>query len=127
MDAAAINHKARGVIRRSRVTVGLLLLGSMAALLIGPALVGRMDAGQFLSRLLSPAVLALLGLFYLIYLPASLRIYYVLLLGAKGVFSAPERQYFLNRKQRWEKYLFRASLLAGVLAIGLAVVLRWHR
>ena len=62
----------------------------------------------------------MLGLFYLIYLPASLRIYYILLLNATGVFTAEERRYYQEGKRKCGKYLCISALLAGILVVLLA-------
>ena len=112
---------ARRVIRRSRIIAGLLLFGSLAGILGGAAAVNRLSAADFFARFSSPRAIFVLGLFYLIYLPASLRIYYILLLNAKGVFTAEERRYYQEGKRKWEKYLFRSALLAGILVVLLAV------
>ena len=119
--------EARRLIRRGRIITGLLLLGSLAGILGGAAAVNRLGFADFFARFSSPRAILALGLFYLIYLPASLRIYYILLLNATGVFTASERRYYQKGKQQWEKYLFRAALLAGILVILLAVVLRLTR
>jgi hypothetical protein len=66
-------------------------------------------------------------LFALIYLPAMVRIYYILLFDAKGVFTATERQWHQKRKQFWEKVLFKGGLLVGAIIVGLGVFLSWTR
>lgn len=118
---------ARLVIRRSRVIAGLLIFGSLAGFLGGAAAVNRQSAADFFDTVSSSRALFFLGLFYLIYVPASLRIYYILLLNAKGVFTAAERRIYQAGKQKWEKYLFRAALLAGILVVLLALILRLTR
>ena len=117
MNEDSINLKARQTIRRGRIIAGLLIFGSMAGILGGAAAVNRLSAADFFARFCSPRAILWFGLFYLIYLPASLRIYYILLLNAKGVFTASERHYYQEGKQKWEKYLFRSALLAGILVI----------
>ena len=88
MNDGSINLKAKSVIRRGRIIAGLLLFGSLAGILGGAAAVNRLSAADFFARFSSPRAILALGLFYLIYLPASLRIYYILLLNATGVFTA---------------------------------------
>ena len=127
MNEGSINFKARRTIRRSRIITGLLIFGSLAGFLGSAFLVGRQSAADFFARLSSAKAIFFLGLFYLIYVPASLRIYHILLLNAKGVFTASERRNFQAGKQKWEKYLFRAALLAGILVVLLAVMLRLTR
>jgi hypothetical protein len=127
MNNGSINLKAKSVIRRSRIIAGLLIFGSLAGILGGAAAVNRTGAAEFFARFSSPKAILLLGLFYLIYLPASLRIYYILLLNTTGVFTAEERRYYQEGKRKWEKYLFRAALLAGILVVWLAVMLRLSR
>ena len=123
------SHKfaAQRVIRRGRIIAGLLIFGSLAGVLGGAAMVNRSGAAEFLASLSSPRAILLLGLFYLIYIPASLRIYYILLFNAEGVFTASERRYYQQRKQKWEKYLLRFALLAGILVVLLAVMIRLTR
>ncbi len=127
MSDDAISPEARRTIRRGRIITGTLLGGSLAALLGGPAVTHGLGAAELFSRLRSPLVLGILGLFYLIYVPASLRIYYVLLLNAKGVFSAAERRRYEEGKLKWERYLLRAALLAVILLILLAAWSRFGR
>jgi hypothetical protein len=122
MNDGSIKPKAQSVIRRCRITAGLLLFGSLAGILGGAAAVNWQGAADFFARLSSPKAILALGLFYLIYLPASLRIYYILLLNDKGVFTASERHYYQEGKRKWEKYLFKAALLAGILVVLLAVM-----
>jgi hypothetical protein len=127
MNDGSINSKARRVMRRCRIIAGLLILGSLAGILGGAAAVNRLSAADFFARFGSPRAIIALGLFYLIYLPASLRIYYILLLNAKGVFTAAERHYYLEGKQKWEKYLFRSALLAVILVVLFVVMVRLTR
>ena len=127
MNDGSVKLKAKSVIRRGRIIAGLLIFGSLAGLLGGAAAVNRTGAADFFARVSSPRAILWLGLFYLIYLPASLRIYYILLLNATGVFTAEERRYYQESKQKWEKYLFRAALLAGVLVVLLALRLSLTR
>ncbi len=124
MPDATRKVEARRVIRRGRIIAGLLIFGSLAGILGGAAAVNRLSAADFFARVSSPRAILLLGLFYLIYIPASLRIYYILLLSAKGVFTASERRYYQEGKRKWEKYFCRAALLAGILVVLLAVMLR---
>ncbi len=123
MNDGSIKLKAKSVIRRCRINTGLLLFGSLAGILGGAAAVNRLGVADFFARLSSPKAIFFLGLFYLIYVPASLRIYYILLLNAKGVFTASERRNYQEGKRKWEKYLFRSALLAGILVVLLAVML----
>jgi len=127
MNEGSINLKARRTIRRGRLIAGLLIFGSLAGILGGAAAVNRLSAADFFARFSSPKAIIALGLFYLIYIPASLRIYYILLLNTKEVFTAPERHYYQEGKQKWEKYLFRSALLAGILVILLVVMVRLIR
>jgi hypothetical protein len=122
MSDGSTDLKARRALRRSRTIAGLLMFGSVAGILVGAAAVNRLSPADFLARLRSPRVVLFLALFYLIYLPATLRIYYILLLNSKGVFTALERHYYQESKQKWEKYLFRFALLAGILVILLVII-----
>jgi hypothetical protein len=124
MNDGSIKLKAQSVIRRSRIIAGLLIFGSLAGILAGAAAVNWPGAADFFARFSSPRAILGLGLFYLVYLPASLRIYYILLLNAEGVFTASERHYYQEGKRKWEKYLFKAALLAGILVVLLAVMFR---
>jgi hypothetical protein len=127
MNDGSINLKAWRVIRRGRIITGVLLFGSLAGLVGGAAAVNWQGAADFFARLSSSKAIFFLGLFYLIYVPASLRIYYILLLDAKGVFAAEERRYYQEGKRKWEKYLFRSALLAVILVVLFAVMLRLTR
>jgi len=113
-------------VRRVRIIASLLPLGSVALLFGAAAIAGKLDSSAFFSRLTSPTVLFFAVLFIAILLPAYMRIYYVLLLDAKGVFTASERRLYQTKKQRWEYYLLRSALVAGVLTGGFAVWMRWH-
>lgn len=127
MNDGSINLKTRSAIRRCRIIAGLLIFGSLGGILGGAAAVNRLGVADFFARFSSPRAILALGLFYLIYIPASLRIYYILLLSAKGVFTASERHYYQEGKQKWEKYLLRSALLAGILVVLLAAMLRFTR
>ena len=127
MDDELRDLKARRVIRRARIIAGLLPLGSLLLLAGGPAVVNKIGLHDLFPRLLSPLTLLLLGLFYLIYLPATVRIYYILLLGAQGVFKAPERRKYQGLKRKWDKILLKSSLAAGILTLLLAVYVRLIR
>ena len=127
MNDGFIKLKAESVVHRGRIITGLLIFGSLAGILGGAAAVNRLSAADFFARFSSPTAIIALGLFYLIYLPASLRIYYILLLNAKGVFTVPERHYYQEGKQKWERYLFRSALLAVILVVLLAVMIRLTR
>jgi hypothetical protein len=116
----------RHTVRRARIIAPLMPLGSVALLLGAAAIAGKLDSAAFFSRLTSPTVVFLVVLFMAILFPAYMRIYYVLLLGAKGVFTASQRRAYQAGKQRWEWYLLRAGLVAGVLTVGFAVWVRWH-
>jgi hypothetical protein len=97
------------------------------ALLCGAATIaGKLDSATSFSRLTSSSVVFFAALLLAILLPAYARIYFVLLLRAKGVFTASERRTYQAGKQRWEGYLWRAALAAGVLTAGFAVWTRWH-
>ena len=108
--------------RRARVIAWLFPLGSLAVLLGAAAVVNNMTRAEFLARLGSPIVVLLFCLLALIYIPATIRIYYVMLLDAKGVFTAAQRQKYRECKQLWEKLLLKAALIAGV---GLVVLGVW--
>jgi hypothetical protein len=114
------------VIRRARLKASLVPLGSLAFLLAGAGLSGAGGAATWFSRLTTPLVLFLLCLLIGILFPAYMRIYYVLLLGPKGVFSAQERQTYQHGKIRWERYLIRAACMAGGLVLLLGAWVRWH-
>jgi hypothetical protein len=112
-------------IRRARIIASMLPLASLALLIGGAAIVGRLDGKAFLNRLTSGPAPVLIVLFIAILLPAYVRIYYVLLLDAKGVFTAAERRRFRESKQRWERYLLRTALAAGFFLLVLGVWRRW--
>jgi hypothetical protein len=97
-----------------------VFLGAAAAL-------SKLSWAGFFVRLCSPLVILLLILWALIYFPATLRIYYILLLDAKGVFTAIERQCYQERKKFWEEMLLKGALFAGVGLAGLGVFLFWAR
>jgi hypothetical protein len=126
MGDPAKHRTSRHTVRRARITASLLPLGSLVLLFGAAAITGKLDSSVFFSRLTSPKVIFFLVLFISILFPAYLRIYYVLLLDAKGVFTASERGAYQTAKQRWEYYLFRAALVAGVLIVGFAVWMRLH-
>ncbi|MCL4500281.1 MAG: hypothetical protein M1438_00305 [Deltaproteobacteria bacterium] len=117
MNESSVNLKASRTIRRCRIIATLLIFGSLAGLLGGAAAVNRQSAAVFFARFSSPKALLLLGMFYLLYVPASLRIYYTLLLNANGIFTAVERRNYQAGKQKWEKYLAGSAVLAGILLI----------
>jgi hypothetical protein len=103
--SAPPSDKSWRVIRRARVTAWLLPLGSLGVFLGAVAASTQLSWADFFARLGSPLVILLFFLFALIYLPATLRIYYVLLLDAKGVFTAAERRGYQERQRFWEKVL----------------------
>ncbi len=92
----------------------------------GAAIAGGLDRATALSRFTSPGVVFFTVLFLAILLPAYLRIYYVLLLKAKGVFTADERRMYQAGKQRWERHLLRAALAAGIMTAGFALWVKWR-
>jgi hypothetical protein len=111
---------------RARLMASLLPLGSMTLLFVAAACAGKLDSATFFSRLTSPIVIFLLCLFIAILFPAYMRIYYILLLNIKGMFTAQERRTNQGRKQRWERYLLRAALVSSAMLVGLGVWVRWH-
>jgi hypothetical protein len=127
MEGNPSNPKAGRVVRRARSIAWLFPLGSLSILLGAPAVVARLSIYEFFYRLASPIVVLMLGLFGLIYLPASVRIYYILLLNAKGVFTATERKKYQERKRHWDKILLKAGLLAAILLVLLGVLARFTR
>ncbi len=124
--AAPVKHpSSRQTVRRARIIASLLPLGSMALLFGAAAIAGNLDRTTAFSRFTSVRVVFFVVLFMAILFPAYMRIYYVLLLNAKGVFTMSERRLYQEGKQRWERYLLRAALAAGVLTVGFAVWVRW--
>lgn len=113
-------EKAR---RKCRLIAWLFPLGSLGVLLGALAVTSRASVSQFLAALGSPAILLLLGLLSLIYLPASVRIYYICLLKTTGVFTAAQRKAHQAGKEKWDKHLLRGGLIAGIFTI-LLVILR---
>ncbi len=123
MNDISFDLKARQI-RRCRLIAASLVVGSLAGLLGGAAAVSSQPAAAFFAAFRSPKALLLLGMFYMLYVPASLRIYYILLLNVKGVFSVAERRDYQAGKQKWEKYLSGSAILAGVLLLLLAAGVR---
>ena len=99
-------------------------MGSLGVLLGSASVVGGLSVPEFLARLRSPLILSSLGLLALIYIPASLRIYYILLLKAKGVFTVAQRQEYQRGKEKWDRHLLKAALAASILIILLGLLLR---
>jgi hypothetical protein len=124
MNEDFINFQASRTIRRCRIIAALLIFGSLAGLIGGAAVVNRQNAAEFFARFSSPKAFLLLGMFYLLYVPASLRIYYILLLNAKGIFTASERRHYQAGKRKWEKYLSGSAILAGILVLLLTVAVK---
>jgi hypothetical protein len=127
MEGNPSNPKARRVVRRARIIAWLLPLVSLSLLLGAAAVIGKVSLDEFFIRLTSPLVVILLCLWGLIYLPASVRIYYILLLRATGIFKAAERQRYRGLKQQWDRYLLKTALLAAILLVLLGVVARFTR
>jgi hypothetical protein len=117
---------SRHTVRRARIIASLMPLGSLAVLLGAAAVTSGLSIEAFFALLTSPLVVLVVILFLSILFPAYMRIYYVLLLDAKGGGTASERRAHQAGKQRWEGCLLRAALVAGVLLAGLAVWVRWH-
>jgi hypothetical protein len=126
MAEPAKHRTSHRTIRRARIIALLMPLGSVAILLGAAAATTGLSIEAFFARLASPLVVLLIILFISILFPAYMRIYYTLLLDAKGVFTASERRTYQAGKQRWEGYLLRAALIAAVLLVGIAVWVRWH-
>jgi heme A synthase len=98
----------------------------LAILLGAAAATTGLSIETFFVRLTSPLVVLLLILFISILFPAYMRIYYILLLDAKDVFTASERRTYQEGKLRWERYLLRAALVVGVVLAGLVAWVRWR-
>jgi hypothetical protein len=128
--AEPVKHRtSHQTVRRARLIAALMPLGSLAILLGAAAATTGLSIEAFFARLASPLVVLLLILFISILFPAYMRIYYVLLLDAKGVFMASERRMYQEGKLRWERYLLRAALVVGVVLVvlaGFAVWARWR-
>jgi hypothetical protein len=125
--AEPVKHRdSRPTVRRARLIAALLPLGSVAVLLGAAAVTTGLSIGAFCARLTSPFVILLIILFISILFPAYMRIYYILLLDAKGVFTASERRMYQAGKRRWESFLLRVALVAGLVLVGFAVWMRWH-
>lgn len=120
VEVSKKQRTAHRVILKCRTIAWLFPVCSLGVLLGATALTTQVSAAEFFARLSSPGVVLLLGLLSLIYLPASVRIYYICLLKATGVFTAAERQAYQSGKQRWDKLLLRAALFAGILIVLLA-------
>jgi hypothetical protein len=126
MTDPAKQSASRHTVRRARIIALSMPVGSLTLLFGGAAIAGQLDSATFFSRLTSFPVVFILVLFIAILFPAYMRIYFVLLLDVTGVFTASERRAYQAGKQRWECYLRRAALVAGVLLVGFAVWLRWR-
>jgi len=113
-------------IRLAKIKAILMPLGSLVIFISAAAATTTLGIKEFFARLISPMGFFCLCLFISIFFPAYMRIYYILLLENKGIFTTKERRTHQEAKQRWDRYLLRSTIAATFLLLVLGIWLRWH-